>query len=100
MARQIDQYLSLLNQKLQESHDKNELAKELFPHIWKIGDTYNYELRFKPKTPFWMILGLWAVVFFILNATRPTWIAIITAVVGAIVHSLWIYTKNKTRRTY
>ena len=100
MAHQIDEYLTLLNQKLNEPHDKHELAMELFPHIWKIADTYKYELGFRHSTPFWMIIAIWTVVFFIVNATGPAWMAIIAAVVGAIVHAIWVYTKKKTRRFF
>jgi hypothetical protein len=48
-AKNIDKFLSMLDERVKEDHDRHALAKELAPHVWNITHVYRDELGFIRK---------------------------------------------------
>ena len=98
MADAIHSYLFLLQEKLSEEHDLHLLAKELLPHVWKIGNAYKDELGFinKPSYSFRLIFGL--ALFFILKSSFDVWIALGIVTILAITTTIHVEMKRRKRK--
>jgi hypothetical protein len=83
IAIKIDDYLSLLAEKISEEHNPHSLAKELYPSIWRIADEYKYGVGFISKPSYPLYFFIWTALFFILKSSVGSWVAI--GVVAAIV---------------
>lgn len=67
MAIKIEKYLEIVSEKVKEKSDVHKDAKELLPYIFKISDTYKYEIRFIQKPSYLVPLILLAGLFFTLK---------------------------------
>ena len=95
VAQQIDDYLTMVNEKASSEHDLFAVGKELTPHFLKISHAYRLDLGFvgKPFYPFHVIF--WMILFFVFRSAFSTTIALI--VVAAVCASTIIYYQLKIR---
>lgn len=99
-AKDIQNYLTLLEEKIKREHDMTVVAKELAPYIWNISHVYKLDLGFvsKPYYPFHLVL--WAVLFFVFQSALSTPIALI-AVTATVVSTIVYYSlKIKAKEYY
>ncbi|RZJ98917.1 MAG: hypothetical protein EOO46_23450 [Flavobacterium sp.] len=76
IATEIHAYLILLKERINEDHDVHDLAKKLYPAVWKLSREYVDFLGFikKPSYIFRFVLG--AILFFLLKSSFDAWIAV------------------------
>src|SRR5215210_2705669 len=67
MANEIEKYLELVAEKMHEELEPHDKSKQLFPSIWKLSDTYKYEVGFIQKPSYLVTFILLVALFFLLK---------------------------------
>lgn len=100
MANEIEKYLAIVAEKMYQTSNVHYKAKQLFPLIWKISNTYKDELSFTSRPTYLGILLLLIPLFFLLRATYNFSIAfgVCAFVFGSYV--VYSYIKVKARKFY
>lgn len=100
MANDIERYLELVVANIHEETEVHDKSRSLFPSVWKLADTYKYEVGFVQK-PSYMVMTILAVgLFFILKISFATLEAIGACILFLLIYSVYAYTKVKARKVF
>jgi hypothetical protein len=100
MAIKINNYLSLLHEKINEEHDVHRLARELYPSIWSIADEYKQGLGFINKPSYFLHLIVWVALFLILKSSFGPLVGLGVVAAIAIVTIIRNQMKMKARKYF
>lgn len=98
IAGKIKDYLDLLKKRTNEEHDVHDLAKQLFPDVWKLSREYVDFLGFIKKPSYSIRIALGVILFFVLKSSFDTWIALGSVSIIAITTTAYSEFKIKKRK--
>jgi len=100
MAAEIEAYMKLVAEKNKEELSLHDKSKELFPAIWKMSDTYKYEVGFIQK-PSYITIGILIVgLIFVLLIFSTLLVSLATCTIILIIYLSYCYFKMKDRKFY
>lgn len=100
MVIEIEKYLELVSEKASVKSDVHKKGKELFHSIWKIADTYKYEIGFIQRPSYLVVLILSAGLFFVLKISVSTTIALVICASLAVLYAVYGYLKTRSRKVW
>jgi hypothetical protein len=100
MAMEIEKYLELVSEKAKVKSDIHKKGKELFPNVWKIADTYKYEIGFIQRPSYIVVLILSVGLFFVLKISVSTAVAVTICAFLAVLYTVYSYLKTKARKVW
>ena len=100
MATELALYLESVNEKISKVSNVHQSGKELFPAVWKISETYKYEIGFIRRPAYTIAIILLAGLFLVLKWFINYWLAAAICVLIALVYSLYSYVKMKDRKIW
>lgn len=100
MAAEIEVYIKVVADKVNDESDIHDKSKELFPAIWKMSDTYKYEVGFIQK-PSYLITGILIVgLFFVLLSFNSLLVSLGTCTLILVIYFCYCYFKMRDRKYF
>lgn len=100
MATEIDKFLELVSEKAKKNIDVYKTGKELFPYIWKISDTYKYEIGFIQKPSYFVALILLIGLFILLKYIVSIEVAITILASFSTIYVIYCVVKTRARKIW
>ena len=99
MAVEIEKYLEIVFEKLNQALHPQDKAKQLLPLIWKISITYQHELGFITVNYLWILLLL-IPLFIFLNTTYNWAISLGVCIITFTIYAISRFIKVKSKKFY
>lgn len=100
MANEIESYINLVSEKMHEASAVHKKSKELFSSIWKLSDTYKYEVGFIQRPSYLVCFILLAALFLLLKFSLNTLEALGICFLVFGTYAVYGYFKIKARRVF
>ncbi|NTS39867.1 hypothetical protein HRG84_03040 [Flavisolibacter sp. BT320] len=100
MASDIEKYVKIVYEKLNEASYPQDKARELLPLVWKISNTYKDELGFTRRPTYLGIVLLLIPLFFLLKTSYSFSTSLSICVFAFATYTVYSYIKVKKRKVY
>jgi hypothetical protein len=100
VSSDIEKYLEIVVEKIDEETTSEKKAKKLFPYIWKIANIYKLELGFIKK-PSWFTFSVLSItLFFLMRISFAIAESLLICVAVFTLYSAYVFLKIKTRKVF
>lgn len=100
VAIEIENYLKLVSEKMLEESKVHKKGKDLFPSIWRLSDTYKYEVGFIQKPSYLVTFILAIPLFFLLKFYFTGLVSLAICASIFVIYVLYGYLKIKARKVF
>ena len=92
--------MELVTNKMKEASQVHDKCKQLLPSIWKLCDTYKYEIGFIQKPSYLVTFILVTGLFLLLQFSLNTLQAIGSCIAVMVIYWVYGYFKIKAKKVY